>query len=366
LAKLQILLDPIPGLEEPLRQEALAQGFHNPRVVHGAVTFEGQWVHVWRANLFLRGAVRVRVRLGVFKAHHLSQIGPGLRAMPWAEVLAAGQPFRIMASCAKSRISHAGAVAARAAEALEDATGAVASQEESALGVVVRIEKDHVTCSLDTSGAPLHRRGHKQAVAKAPLRETMAAMFLQEMGFDGTTSVLDPLCGSGTIPIEAAEIAMGLAPGRSRRFSFETLPSFDATAWAALKDQVPETSDVAFYGSDRDAGAIASCQANAARAGVAGATHFTCQALSHAAPPDGPPGLLLTNPPYGARIGDRKALFALYGSLGKIVQARFAGWRLGIVTSDAGLAQSTGLDLRPGPPVHFGGLTVRLYQGEAA
>jgi putative N6-adenine-specific DNA methylase len=358
----QIFLVAIPGLEAPLRREALACGFHNPRAVRGGVIFEGGWPHVWRANLFLRGAVRVLVRVGVFKAHHLAQIGPETRRLPWGALIARGTPVRVTASCAKSRISHAGAVAERVSAALVDGAGVVPSEEESALGVVVRVEKDHVTLSLDTSGAPLHRRGHKQAVAKAPLRETMAALFLQEMGFDGTQAVLDPLCGSGTIPIEAAEIALGLLPGRSRRFGFEHLRSFDAAAIAALKEVPLKGPHVRFHGSDRDAGAIASAEGNAARAGVGAFTHLTCQALSHAQPPEGPPGLLLTNPPYGARIGDRRALFALYGALGKIVTERFAGWRFGMVTSDAGLARTTGLALTAGPSVHFGGLTVRLYQ----
>lgn len=361
--RLHIFLVAVPGLEEPLRREALSTGFHNPRVVRGGVIFEGKWLHVWRANLLLRGAVRVLVRVGVFKAHHLGQIGPEARRMPWGDWIARDTPFRVSASCARSRISHAGAVADRIAEAIAQGAGAVRSEEETALGVVVRVEKDHVTISVDTSGAPLHRRGHKQAVAKAPLRETMAALFLQEMGFDGTVPVLDPLCGSGTIPIEAAEIARGLPPGRSRAFGFEQLRSFDAAAWAGLKQVTPRPVETAFFGSDRDAGAIRAATANAERAGVGDSIHFTCQALSHATPPDGPPGILLTNPPYGARIGDRRALFALYGALGKILRTRFEGWQFGMVTSDAGLARTTGLDLTAGPPVHFGGITVRLYRG---
>lgn len=363
--KLQIFLVAIPGLEDPLRREALEAGFHNPRVVKGGVIFEGRWPHVWRANLVLRGAVRVLVRAGVFKAHHLAQIGPEVRKLPWGAWIAPGTPVRVTASCAKSRLSHAGAVAERVSDALCAAAGAVASEDEAALGVAVRVEKDHVTLNLDTSGAPLHRRGHKQAVAKAPLRETMAALFLREMGFDAVAPVpvLDPLCGSGTIPIEAAEMALGLPPGRSRAFGFEHLRSFEPEAVAAMKAVAPRETEARFVGSDRDAGAIASARANADRAGVAAVTRFACQALSHAEPPEGGAGLLLTNPPYGARIGDRRALFALYGALGKIAGERFAGWRIGLVTSDAGLARTTGLDLTAGPPVHFGGLTVRLYQG---
>ena len=153
----------------------------------------------------------------------------------------------------------------------------------------VRIDDDLCTISVDTSGELLHRRGHKQAVNAAPLRETLAALFLRACGYHGHEPVLDPMCGSGTFVIEAAEIAMGLAPGRSRRFAFERLATFDAAAWAALAAAAPPcATSLRFHGRDRDAGAIAMSRANAGRAGVAAVDRLASGARS--APSSAPTG----------------------------------------------------------------------------
>jgi putative N6-adenine-specific DNA methylase len=173
------------------------------------------------------------------------------------------------------------------------------------------------------------------------------------------------MCGSGTFPIEAAEMAMGLAPGRARRFGFEDLASFDAERWTAMRETLPgpKHTDLRFYGYDRDAGAIANATANAERAGVSETTRFTQQAVADLTPPDGPPGLVIVNPPYGARIGNRKLLFALYGSFGTVMKTSFKGWRVGIVTSDMGLARATGLTFKNvSAPIPHGGLKVQLFQ----
>ena len=201
-------------------------------------------------------------------------------------------------------------------------------------------------------------------MAKAPLRETLAALFLRQCGYDGTEPVVDPMCGSGTFVIEAAEQALGLLPGRGRSYAFEKLASFNVPSWDILKKttSVRETG-LRFYGSDRDAGAIRAATANAERAGVAGITSFHCHAISDLPRPDGPPGLVMVNPPYGARIGEKKLLFALYGALGKTLTERFRGWRVGMVTSDPALAKATALPfLPPAPPVSNGGLKVTLYR----
>lgn len=242
--------------------------------------------------------------------------------------------------------------------------GVIGGAGEAAITLRVRIADDLVTLSVDTSGAPLHRRGHKQAVNAAPMRETMAALFLRAAGYRGAEPVLDPMCGSGTFPIEAAEIAAGLAPGRSRGFAFERLAGFDPAAWAALRaEATPRPVGLRFHGSDRDAGAVAMSRANAARAGVAELTDFRLAAVSDAAPPDGPPGLVMVNPPYGARIGTPGQLRPLYAALGATLAARFQGWRVGLIAMDPGLAQATGLPFAPpGPPVPHGPLKVRLFQ----
>ncbi len=166
--------------------------------------------------------------------------------------------------------------------------------------------------------------------------------------------------------IEAAEIAAGLEPGRARRFAFEDLATFDADTWAAMKTatQAAPPPTHRFYGSDRNAGAVTMATDNATRAGVGDWVSFAEKAVSDITPPPvGPPGLVIVNPPYGARIGNRKLLFGLYGSLGKTLMERFSGWRVGVVTSDGGLAKATGLPFLPTtpPPVAHGGLKITLH-----
>ncbi|HET9067391.1 MAG TPA: class I SAM-dependent RNA methyltransferase [Amaricoccus sp.] len=367
----EIFLAGPPGLEPLLAEEAAGIGLPGPRPVPGGVVLEGGWPEVWRANLHLRGATRVLARIASFRALHLAQLDKRARKVPWEATLRAGVPLRVEATCRASRIYHAGAARARIAAAIGDRIGAPVAAEppedalrEDALSVRVRIDDDLCTISIDTSGAALHRRGHKQEVNAAPMRETLAALFLAAAGYDGSEPVVDPMCGSGTLVIEAAEIAAGLAPGRSRSFAFERLATFDPAAWAALRAAVrPRATGWRFRGSDRDGGAVAMSRANAERAGVAEITDFARGPVSALERPDGPPGLVMVNPPYGTRLGEGADLRPLYAALGAVLRARFAGWRVGLVTSEAALARATWLPFGPpGPPVPHGGLKVRLWQ----
>lgn len=353
-----------PGLEDVLAAEARAAGFADPVAIPGGVTVQGGWPEVWRANLTLRGAGRVQAQIGAFRAFHLAQLDKRARKFPWGDVLRADVPFRVeVATNRKSKIYHAGAAQQRIETAISEELGAPLDPKAD-LTVRARIDDNLVVLSLDTSGEPLHKRGHKEAVGRAPLRETMAALLLRACGYSGAEPVLDPMCGSGTFVIEAAEIAAGLAPGRSRAFAFETLATFDPDAWAAMKTQkTPPLPDLQFYGSDRDAGAFTAAKANADRAGIGGLCTFAKRAISDLSPPDGPPGLVMINPPYGGRIGDKKPLYGLHGALGEVLRTRFAGWRVGIVTSEASLAHATGLPFSSeSKPIAHGGLRVRLYQ----
>ena len=359
----EIFLVAPPGLEAVLAAEAREKGFGDAQAVEGGVTFNGGWPEVWRANLELRGAGRVLARVAGFRAMHLAQLDKRSRTVPWGDVLRPDVPVRVEASCRRSRIYHAGAAAQRVETAIREAFGAPIA-EDAAVSVRVRIEDDFCTVSVDTSGEMLHKRGHKEAVNRAPMRETMAALFLRQCGYDGSEPVLDPMCGSGTFVIEAAEMAAGLLPGRSRSFAFEQLASFDRAAWDGLRanQPAPRKPAFAFFGSDRDAGAIEMSRANAERAGVGELTRFSQSTVSDVQAPEGPPGLVIVNPPYGGRIGNKKKLAPLYQALGRTLLTRFAGWRVGIITTDAGLAKATGLPFRPSPPpVLHGGLRVTLF-----
>jgi putative N6-adenine-specific DNA methylase len=372
--RFEIFLATAPGLEDVLCAEVRSKGFNSPRAVPGGITVRGGWPEVWRANLWVRGAGRVLAVLASFRALHLAELKAHARKVPWSEVLRPDVPFRVEATCSKSRIYHSGAAAERIEAAIREALGAPHPPEapppaDSLILVRARIDHDLCTLSVDTSGEPLHKRGAKAAVGKAPLRETLASLLLRQCGFDGTEPVVDPMCGAGTFVIEAAEIAARLNPGRSRRFAFERLATFDDAAWARMREVVSRRTpppSVRFYGSDRDAGAVAMAQANAERAGVADLTEFRQCPIGDAVAPEGPPGLVIVNPPYGARIGDRKKLLPLYRALGQTLMTRFAGWRVGLITSEPELARGTGLPFLPtGAPVPHGGLRVTLFQTAA-
>lgn len=362
----EIFLAAPPGLEQALLAEVRRLGYAAAKSVPGGVAFDGGWPDVWRANLEIRGASRVLARIGSFRAFHLAQLDKRARKFPWGDVLPPGQAVKVEAVCRKSKIYHAGAASQRIAQAIADTLGPAEGEAEP-LRLMVRIEDNLVTFSIDTSGELLHKRGHKEAVGKAPMRENLAALFLRQAGYDGQEPVLDPMCGSGTFVIEAAEIALGLQAGRSRRFAFERFATFDAGAFAGMRRSAPaRETDLRFFGSDRNAGAVEMAAANAARAGVSGCASFQQLAAGSLERPDGPPGLVIVNPPYGARIGNKKLLYALHGTLGQVLQEKFSGWRAAIITSDSGLARATGLPfLPPGPPVPHGGLKVRLFQTEA-
>lgn len=361
----EIFLAALPGLEPALHAEVRGKGFKLARPVPGGVTIRGGWPEVWRANLWIRGAGSVLARVDSFRVQHLRDLDLRARHLPWGEILRADVPFRVEAACAASKIYHSGAAAERIVTAIQKTLGAPHS-EEADVTVMVRLDHDVCTISLDTSGEPLHKRGYKEAVNRAPMRETMAALFLQQCGFDGSEPVLDPMCGSGTFVIEAAEIASRLNPGRFRHFAFEQLASFDPEAWQLMREVKSRRVPAArFYGSDRDAGAIAMSIANAERAGVADCTEFRQATISEIAPPEGPPGLVIVNPPYGSRIGDKTKLAALYSALGQTLTSRFAGWRVGLIASDPAMARATRLPFLPtDAPVPHGGLRVTLFRTE--
>lgn len=354
-----------PGLEPQLAAECAALGFKRGKPEPGGVTLRGDWSEVWRANLELRGATRILVRLGSFPAFHLAQLDKRSRKFPWRDTLEPHVPVKVeVATNRKSKIYHAGAAAERVEKAVSAAMDAPISPEAE-VAIKVRIDRDLVTISVDTSGESLHKRGHKVATGKAPIRETLAALLLQTCGYDGRHTVVDPMCGSGTFLLEAAEIAADLQPGRDRAFAFQSLATFDPDGFATLvRAGSGPTPMHRFYGYDRDQGAIDGARRNAEAAGVDQICTFGCQPLSELTPPEGEPGLVIVNPPYGTRIGNKGQLYALYGTLGRVLAERFRGWRVGIVTSDQALVHATGFDLTSGPVIDNGGIKVKLYQAD--
>lgn len=345
----------------------------------GGVAFDGELEDLYRANLHLRTASRVLVRLGTFRAVSFPELRKKARRLAWERYLAPGQPVALRTTCHKSRLYHSDAVAERVAGAIGDRLGSPTppvkvkpSSDEStgAAGehhqlVVVRMLNDECTVSVDASGQLLHRRGYRLASAKAPLRETLAAALLLAAGWDEAAPLLDPFCGSGTIAIEAALLAQGLPPGHSRRFAFMKWPAFDPKRWGALLAAAqprPTAALPVILASDRDAGAIRLARENAERAGVAQAIEFSTRAVSAITPPAGP-GWVVTNPPYGVRVSANQDLRNLYAQLGHVLRRHCSGWQVAILSSDRKLLAQTGLRLDTSFTTVNGGVKVRLGKG---
>ncbi len=347
----------------------------------GGVAFAATPTELYRVNLWSRVASRVLVRLADFDAAHFSELQAGCERIAWERFVGPRDGVRVRVTCRKSRLYHSDAVAERVGEAIRRRTGAVvvdAGREEddeagAAQLIVVRLLHDRCTVSADSSGELLHRRGYRQAVAKAPLRETLAAALLLAAGYDGDGPVLDPLCGSGTIPIEAALIARRIAPGRHRAFAFERWLDFDAPAWHALRARADEGVRSfalhAIAGSDRDAGAVQAAHANAERAGVSDDVTFEHRALSAAVPPgtnhgsDGTPGWLVTNPPYGKRLGEHDALRDLWARLGQFARVRCPGWQMAVLAPGGLVGARLDVPLEVAADTRNGGLAVDIAVG---
>jgi putative N6-adenine-specific DNA methylase len=332
----------------------------------GPAAFEGGLDDLYRANLGLATAERVLAVLGTFRAAAFSELRKKAARLPWERCLAPGQPVALRVTCRKSRLYHSMAVAERVAGAIEDALGEPPGPcEADAQAIFVRIENDTCTIAADSSGEFLHRRGYRLAVAKAPLRETLAAVMLLASGWDRVSPLLDPFCGSGTIAIEAARMALGIAPGRDRRFAFMDWPGFDRARWeSVLESMALGQSGHApiIMASDRDAGAIRMAGENARRAGVERHVRFERLSVSDVAPPAGP-GFVVTNPPYGLRTDGGSDLRDLYDRFGAVLRSRFPGWRVAILCNDKRLTDRLRLDLDSSLALVNGGVRVRLARG---
>ena len=370
-----------PGLEPFLIRELQDLGFSIPTLPAGSdlpgdqsggVEFEAGLEGIYRVNLMLRTASRILVRLGEFYTTAFWDLVKKASKLEWERFLNAGQAVQFRVACHRSRLYHSGAVAERVADAIGarlgmpmsvTGTGAQVSGEPPQL-IVVRLASDRCTISIDSSGEHLHRRGYRLGVAKAPLRETLAAGMLFASGWDNLSPLTDPFCGSGTIPIEAALLACKIPPGGKRAFAFQSWPGYQAElfdhllqeAWANV---VLQTGSIA--GFDRDAGAIRLAQENATRAGVAGAIQFSVQAFSHLSLDS--PGWVVSNLPYGLRLkgGD---LRNLYAQVGNVLRRRFAGWRFALLSNQHTLLDHTWLEIERRLPFINGGMPVFLGIGE--
>ncbi len=376
---LRLFIVTAPGVEAFTAQELAACGLPAPAGAAqpdaqggeetGGIPLTGDLGAIYRANLHLRTASRVLVRMGEFHATAFSELRKKASRLPWGQFLRPGTPLAVRATCRRSRLYHSDAVAERVAGAISDALGRAstwARADEDAAEppqlIIARLVNDQVTLSLDSSGAHLHRRGYRLATAKAPLRETLAAAVLLASGWDGRSPLLDPFCGSGTILIEAALLARRMAPGKHRRFAFQNWVNYDPRLWknlfeAACAQEIP--CPAVLQGSDRDAGAVQSAQANAERAGVAADLNLSCLAVSALSAPAGP-GWVVTNPPYGQRISSSADLRNLYARFGQVLREQCPGWQAAVLCNSEALVRQTRLAYEKGIPFVNGGLPVYL------
>lgn len=288
--------------------------------------------------------------------------------------------FRV--TCRKSRLYHSDAVAERLAESIVKHIGDVkvanteakiADEEEQQAGIdarsqlfIVRLEHDECTISADSSGALLHRRGYREATGKAPLRETLAAAIVLSSGWDQRSAFADPFCGSGTIAIEAALIARRIAPGLRRDFAFQLWPTYRDALWGQIKKEAAEASLAgpigALLASDRDDGVVKLAEQNAYRAGVLEDIVFQSKPISTLElPPE--PGYIVTNPPYGVRVGERLALRNLYAQLGNALRRKAKGYVVTLLSADKTLDRMVGIPLTEILRTRNGGIPVRFLKG---
>jgi putative N6-adenine-specific DNA methylase len=369
-----------PGLEPFVLQELVDLGLRSSTyqssalIGQGGVAFRADLTSLYQVNLYLRTATRVLLRLEDFHASKFEVLRRKAAGLPWEHYIKPGQALNLNVTCHKSRLYHSGAVAQRIAEAIGDRLGSIprllksTSEDDSAQKVIIRLVNDQCTVSVDSSGDALYKRGYRQALAKAPLRESLAAAMLSASGWDKRSPLIDPFCGSGVIPIEAALLASEIPPGLQRRFAFMDWPNFSPDAWktrlvaAQKKIQQPENI---IYGSDRDIGAVRMAAENAARAGVADWVTFKTHAISNLEPPSDQ-GWLVTNPPYGVRVSQNRDLRDLYASFGALLNNKFSSWRVAFLCTDDKLATLTQLKFEKGISLDNGGIPVKLNLGRVA
>lgn len=421
-----------PGLEPLAEAELRAMGIEAV-AEPGGVSWEGDAGQMQAANLRLRTASRVLVRVAEFKARAFYEMERHTDRIAWERFLGPGSTVRVRVTSSKSKLYHEGAIQERilrsvlarvsgvtaagpamdeddeegeaqgapAASAAQpggssgDGDGAAQQERETVddpdvtpvipaapaadgtVGMpaqlfVVRFHRDRCTISADASGDLLHRRGYRLAVARAPLRETLACAMLRACGWRADAPLLDPFCGAGTIGIEAALMARRIAPGLARAdrtpraYAFQRWPDHDPAGWEAVVDRaVSEILDAApapIQCSDRDAGAVAAALANADRAGVGSDLEIGERVLSDVQPP-GAAGWLVTNPPYGHRVGEADRLRNLYAALGRFSRARLGGWTIAMLSADPRLESQTGIAFDEALRTRNGGIPVRVVVG---
>lgn len=359
------------GLEAVLKREIYDLGYEITKVEDGRVTFEGDEEAICRANIFLRTAERVMIQVGRFKATTFEELFQGIKNLPWEEYIPEDGKFWVKkASSINSKLFSPFDIQSIAKKAMVERMKQKYHKEwfkEDGAAYPVRIFllKDEVTVALDTSGDSLHKRGYRTMTSKAPLTETLAASLIMLTPWRKDRILVDPFCGSGTFPIEAAMIAANVAPGMNRDFTAEEWTNLiDRKLWyecvKEAEDMIDTTVKVDIQGYDIDGDVIKAARENAKRAGVEHMIHFQQRAVADLSHPK-KYGFIITNPPYGERLEDKADLPELYTQIGQAYQ-RLDSWSMFLITSYTDTEKYIGRKADKNRKIYNGMLKTYFYQ----
>ncbi len=362
------------GVEEVLADEIRRLGVSEVILEKGGVRFKGDMETCYRANLWLRTAHRILMPIMEFSCESPQHLYDGVRSVQWQHYLNPDMTLAVTCNLRDSKITHSGFAALKTKDAIvdsiRDSFGRRPDVDTRSPGLLVNVHlvRNCCTISLDTSGVSLDKRGYRLDSKEAPLRETLAAAMIELSGWDGSTPLVDPMCGSGTIPVEAALKASRRAPGLTRSsFGFQRWPSFDPAKWGNVlqeaQEQVRRSLPISILGADMSGSALALARNNAQRAGVDGLVSFRRAGIGEWSPPE-PPGVLLCNPPYGVRLGEEDSLKSLYKKLGDTLKNSFAGYSAYVLSGNPRLASCIGLKPSRRIVLYNGPIECRLLRYE--
>jgi putative N6-adenine-specific DNA methylase len=353
-----------------LQKEISSLGGKDAAFVPGGVSFEGGWDTCYRTNLWSRIASRVLWKVQDFAYRNEDDVYKAVNALEWPRYFDVDCTLRVNVTAQKSPLRSLEFATLRVKDAVCDrfreTLGRRPDVERAAPDVRIHVflERDKGTLYLDTSGEPLFKRGGRAGQSEAPLRENLAAGIVMLTGWQPDEPLLDPMCGGGTLLVEAAAMARGRAPGAKRGFGFQNLKSFKAPLWETVKrETMPDNFNPVLYGSDNDPEALKAARRNLAAAGVERWVKLErTDVLGRAAP--APSGVMVMNPPYGERMGSADELTRFYPKLGDALKRNFTGWRCYIFTADLRLPKLIRLEPSRRTPLWNGALECRLYEFE--
>ncbi|QXM07184.1 THUMP domain-containing class I SAM-dependent RNA methyltransferase [Crassaminicella indica] len=369
MAKIELIATATFGLEEMVKLEVKKLGYEKMTVENGKVTFIANEAAIPRANLWLRTADRVLLKMGEFKAVTFEELFQQTKALPWEEWIPENGRFPVTGKSIKSQlysVSDCQAIVKKAiVERLKETYGIEWFKEDGAeFPVEVALLKDTVTLTIDTSGAGLHKRGYRAKANQAPLKETLAAAMVLISRWREDRVLIDPFCGSGTIPIEAAMIGKNIAPGLQRSFISEGWERITKEEWKSARVEalkaIRQDVDINILASDIDEKALEIAKDNAYEAGVDDSITFLLQDMGKIRS-DAQYGYIICNPPYGERLGEKKEVQRLYERMGKVF-ARFDTWSKYILTSDEEFEKLYGKSASKKRKLYNGRIKVDYYQ----